>query len=332
MSVMTHPKVRAHHKASHSSVVTSVAFAPNGRVLASGSWDGSIKLWDIAGGELTLKRTYRGAWDEVEAIAFAPDGRTLAGLGTGFDDAPFGVVTLWNVDSSRGRTLIREPGKIDALAFAPDGATLATASGDRRSVTLWDVATGEELQTLPDHRGPIWSLAYSPDGTSLAVASGVVPAVAERMRGERIGELCLWDLSKRTPRVRRRLVGHEYGIISLAYSPDGAYLATGGFDRTAKLWGVEAGREWATLAGHKGWVAAVAFAPDGTMLATGSHDHTMKLWDVQTGRELATLEGHTGNIYSVDFSPDGSLLASGSLDGTVRLWNVEESLAWDGAA
>jgi WD40 repeat protein len=328
---MIHSKTRPQRRANHSSVVTSVAFSPDGRTLASGSWDGTIKLWDIREGSLKLKRSFRGAWDEVEAIAFAPDGSALAGLGTGFDGAPFGVVTLWALGAARGRTLAREAGKMDALAFAPDGATLATASGDCRVVTLWDVATGEPRATLPDHRGPIWSLAYAPDGKSLAAASGVVPAVAEPAGDGPIGEICLWDLSGRKPRVRKRLVGHEYGIISVAFSPDGKKLASGGFDREAKLWGVEAGREWATLTGHKGWVAAVAFAPDGSLLATGSHDHTIKLWDAETGTEVTTLDGHTGNIYAVAFSPDGSLLASGSLDGTVRLWEVDQALAWDEA-
>ena len=93
-----------------------------------------------------------------------------------------------------------------------------------------------------------------------------------------------------------------------------------------KLWGVAAGREWATLDGHEGWVAAVAFSPDGATLATGGHDQTIRLWDAATGRDLATLRGHTGNVYTVAFSPDDALLASGSLDGTVRLWDVARTL------
>src|ERR671939_113727 len=101
-------KPRAGRQAGHSGVVTSVAFSPDGRALASGSWDGTIKFWDIRDGRMRLRRMLRGEWDEVEAVAFAPDGSAIAGLGTGFDSASFGMVTLWALDAGRGRTLVRE--------------------------------------------------------------------------------------------------------------------------------------------------------------------------------------------------------------------------------
>lgn len=322
MSLSLASKPRTGGQASHSSVVTSVAFAPDGRTLASGSWDGTIKLWSVQGNQLKLKRTLRGDWDEVEAVAFTPDGGAVAGLGTGFDGAPFGAVTLWPLEGRRGRPLVREGGKLDAIAFSPDGLTLATASGDSHSVTLRDVASGREREVLAGRQAPTWSVAFSPDGKRLAAASGSVPAMA-RPGGDRpVGEVRLWDLAGGGARPRASLVGHDCGAIAVAFSPDGASIASGGFDRTVKLWGVASGALRATLVGHEGWIATVAFSPDGNILASGSHDQTIKIWDALTGLELATLRGHSGNVYTVAFAPDGERLASGSLDGTVRLWDV----------
>lgn len=312
-------------RGSHGNVVTSVAFSPDGRTLASGGWDGTIRLWEARGGSLTPRRTLRGPWDEVDAIAYAPGG-AIAGLGTGWDDAPYAAVTIWEPGSSRGRTLIRASGKLDAIAFSPDGSTLATAGADSPVVTLWDVATGREVATLPDHRGPVWSVAFSPDGSTLAAASGSVPAVDSRGGDDRVGAIRLWDLGGPRPRPRADLAGHAHGILSVAFAPDGSTLASGGFDGAVKLWDVAAGGERETLVGHGAWVAAVDFAPDGSALATGSHDQTIRLWDAATGRGLSVLEGHTGNVYSVAFAPDGSTLASGSLDGSVKLWDVSAVL------
>lgn len=308
----------------HSDVVTSVAFSPDGAMLISGSWDGLIKLWDVVdgGAKLKMNRVLKGKWDEVESVAFSPDGATIAGLGMGWDGAPFGAVTFWDRDGGRGRSLFQTPGKLDAMSFSADGKTLATAGGEGRAVSLWSVADGTERLTLSDHAGPVWSVAFSRVGPILAAASGNVPAMADPAAEDRVGEVKLWDLSADKPTNPATMVGHEFGAAAVVFSPDGTKVGSGGFDRRGRIWNATTGEELFELEGHSGWVAALDFSPDGATLATGSHDQTIRLWDVATGECVSVLRGHTGNVYSVAFSPDGRLLASGSLDGTVRLWDL----------
>ncbi|MBZ5563445.1 MAG: WD40 repeat domain-containing protein [Acidobacteriia bacterium] len=124
----------------------------------------------------------------------------------------------------------------------------------------------------------------------------------------------------------KTLEGHENTVRSIAFSPDGRYLASGSVDATVKLWEVEAAHEARTLAGHRDMVTAVAFSPDSRSLASAGIDETVRIWEVNTGREPRTLTGHTSEVYSVSFSPDGRRLASGGLDGTVRIWEMETSL------
>jgi WD40 repeat protein len=117
------------------------------------------------------------------------------------------------------------------------------------------------------------------------------------------------------------LKGHTALVYSLAFSPDGKLLASGGFDNLVKLWDFNARKEVRSLTGHTGPVYCVAFSPDGKMLASASADQTIRLWNPTDGKLIRELKGHTGIVDSIAFSPDGKLLASGSADKSVRLWN-----------
>ncbi|MEK7676252.1 MAG: WD40 repeat domain-containing protein, partial [Verrucomicrobiota bacterium] len=117
------------------------------------------------------------------------------------------------------------------------------------------------------------------------------------------------------------LSGHDSRPTPLAFSPDGATLASGGNDGTVKLWDVARQRDAGSLIGHQNVVATGAFSPDGKILATGSFDHTIKLWDVSTRVQLTTFRGHLGEVYSVAFAPNGKILASASADGTIKFWD-----------
>jgi WD40 repeat protein len=327
----------------HSDTISSVTFSPDGRVLASGSWDNSIKLWDAATG--TELRTLKGYTVPVRSVAFSPDGRTLA-------TAENQTVRLWDAQTGAPlRVLKGHSGWVNSVAFSPDGKTLASGDGDQGdegTVRLWRVATGASLRTLEGHYGSVRAVAFSPDGKrvasggedrtvvlwdattgealrSLEAHSGTVNAVAFSPDGRVLASggddrtVRTWDAQ--TGAELRALEGHNSSVNSLAFGPDAGTLASCD-DDTVRLWDARTGAPLRTLVQHSHGVRAVAFSRDGKTFAVGSNDHTIKLWDAATGGVLRALKGHTGPVSSIAISPDGRTLASGSTDYTVRLWDV----------
>jgi WD40 repeat protein len=283
----------------HSDFVRSVVFSPDGTKLASGSADGTVRVWDMATGQ--VEHTLEGHSDWVWSVAFAPDGSKLA---SGSDDR---TVRVWDMTTGQvERTLEGHSDWVRGVAFSPDGSRLASGSEDR-TVRVWDVVTGQAECTLEGHSDRVWSVVFSPDGTKLASGS------ADRT-------VRVWDMI--TGQVDRTLEGHSDWVRSLVFSPDGSKLASESEDRTVRVWDVATGQVERKLEGHSNWVRSIAFSPDGSRLASGSEDGTVRVWDVVTGQVERKLEGHSDWVRSVDFSPDGSKLASGSGDKTVRVWNM----------
>ncbi|KAA6408308.1 MAG: hypothetical protein FRX48_08050 [Lasallia pustulata] len=283
----------------HSDWVNAVAFSPDGKQLASGSGDMTVRIWDAATGA-TLQ-TLEGHSDWVSAVAFSPDGKQLA---SGSSDK---TVRIW--DAATGATLQTLEGHSDvvnAVAFSPDGKQLASGSVDM-TVQIWDTATGATLQTLEDHSVGVQAVAFSPNGKQLVSGS-------EDMT------VRIWDAA--TGATLQTLEGHSGWVQAVAFSPDGKQLASGSEDKTVRIWDAATGATLQTLEGHSGWVQAVAFSPDGKQLASGSDDKTVRIWDAATGATLQTLEGHSDGVQAVAFSPNGKQLASGSDDKTVRIWDA----------
>ena len=326
-------------------------------VLAAGSMDDEILLFDVTSGRLI--RRLEGHDDFVRSVAFSPDGQLLA---SGSDDW---TVRLWNV--STGRPVLVLHGHNDlvkTVAFSHDGRWLASGSDDT-TIKLWEVATWNLARTLQGHTYNVNTVAFSPDGRLLAsgssdatvkvweVASGrlthTVMGHTDWVRsvafspckqrdpssgaciqwdgllvsGSDDKTIKLWDVA--SAGLVRSFSGHLNWVRSVAFSPDGQLLASSSGDQSGQLiglWEVATGNLVRTLPGHSNWVNAVTFSPDGQWLASASADETVKLWEVASGAIKHTLEGHTSFVNAVAFSPDGQLLASAAADKMVRLWET----------
>ena len=218
--------------------------------------------------------------------------------------------SLWNVAAEHSNIATFEhTAGVRSVSFSSDGTLLASGASNG-TIFVWDVDTGEKVETLAG-QGGIISLSFSPDSTLLAWSSFGSSS-----------RVFVWDVE--TGERVQTLVGHTDGVHSLSFSPDGSLLAVGTRDGRVFLWDVAVGERVETLIGHTDWVESVAFAPDGSLLASASSDGTVKLWDVETGEIVKTLVEHTGRwIHPVAFTPDGTLLTFDPLDGTVRVWDVD---------
>lgn len=331
----------------HQFPVLAVAFAPDGQTLATGSSElNSIRLWDVRTAT-PQSRIFSGQVGDVWSLAFSPDGKRLA---SGTRDGP---IRIWSLDDVEVGEII--PDRLHAdeygnFVFSPDSRSMAGGCADR-TVKIWDVAT---LKVTAVFSNASYVVAFSRDGRRVLVSTvdGVpqwrsvgtlaprsVPQYAGDIGrvvsvdfspnrriaalGMRRGEIQLQDIEG-GQRLGAPLEGHVGAVRSVAFSPKGDKLISGGSDKTVMVWDLNTRTLLWTNAEHRGSVCAVAVSPNGQMLASGCGAETIKLWHLSTMSTgaLVSISYHKSAIRTLAFAPDGKTLASGSEDNTVKLWHV----------
>ena len=339
----------------HLAEVTAVAFSPDDRLLATGDTKGHVKLWNIEEGRVVAKLD--GHSRRISAITFLSDGsRVLTASGdktVGQWDVATGqeltklilkhpdsilamqpipgsdsVITscadrklrVWNTgDAKIAQTLGPFEGDIFSLSVSSDGQRLLAANSEERTVRLWDLESGREVQSpqpsgklgplvdLKLHGGLLWSTAFLPGTDDVLTVGG--------------SDARLWDVKTG----REKMSFSPHGVVASArFSPKGDLIVTGSWDNSAKIWNAQTGRVIRKLeGGHTSFVNTAVFSPDGQFVLTASDDGTAKLWNVETGEVTKTLEGHNDRVRSATFSPKGEFIVTTSSDATARLWKAD---------
>ena len=307
----------------HTKPVTVIAFSPNGDKLVSGSYDGTLRLWNPHTAELLKTLNADG---RIAAVAFSPDGRTLA---NGNDDD----IQLWDVDTGEHKTTIHRSGSsIFFLLFSPDGRTLASASLSD-NIQLWDPRTGQHKITFGEKRGgSTTSITFSPSGPRLAFSPDgktLASTAVEYMRNvDKKIELWNTDTGELLTMLVEDEQGLTYPVSTVQFSADGTTLVSGSRDGTVRVWDLKTD-ESSTPFGKAAYGAFLMppFMPDSTTLVRVTPDNTVHLWDTKTGETRLTLTEYTKPIGAVAFSVDDTTLATVSDDNTtydtmVQLWDI----------
>ena len=286
----------------HKGSVHSVVFSRDGSLIASGSEDGTAKLWNADSGQ-QIRALMRHP-HPILCVSLSPDSNILA------SGSEAGKITLWDVNyKERIRILKGHEDRVWSIRFSPDGTFLASGSADK-TIRLWNMRSGKEIRTFRGHTDSIYSLSFSPDGGILA-------------SGSADGTVKIRDID--SGRDISTLKENTGAVNSICFSPDGKTLASGLENGTIRLWNVESGTETGTLSGHKGAIGindCLSFSPDGRILVSGASDGKIRVWEVGSGNMIKELDAYTAVVNSVAFNAAGRQIVSAGLDGAVRLWKI----------
>ena len=279
--------------------ILDLAFSPDGNLLASGSSDCTVVIWDLK--RNCLVRKLDGQGQRIRCVVFSPCGKFLA---TSSSDHR---IELWSVATGIClQTLSGHTNHVWSVAFNFDGTIIASGSEDR-TIKLWSVATGRCIKSFR-HKKWIRSIAFHPQENVLVSGGGNCT-------------IELWDLSR--DECIKSLTGHTQRIRSVAFSPDGQTIASGSGDNTIRFWNYQTGECERVLYGHSSRLTALSFSPRGKILASGGEDKSIRLWHVSTGKIVQTWQGYSSWFQSVGFSPDGKSLVSGSENHQIEIWDLD---------
>ncbi len=283
----------------HASAVWCVAVTTDGQTVVSGSFDETLKVWDLATG--SCRATFEGHAKNVLCLAITPDDHTVV---SGSDDK---TLKVWDLATGKCRATFE--GHVNAVwcvAVTPDGH-MAVSGSDDKTLKVWDMATGMCLATFEGHADGISCVVITPNGQTVVSSSWD-------------STLKVWDLAK--GKCHATLKSRYSGVKCVAVTSDGQTLVSGSGDNALEVWDLATGKCRATFEGHVGVVRGVAITPDDHVVVSCSDDRTLKLWDLATGKCYATLEGHTSHVLSVVVTPDSHKAISGSSDCTIQVWPI----------
>jgi WD40 repeat protein len=337
----------------HQDRVWTLSRSPDGRHLVSGSEDRTIKIWDLQRGKCV--KTINGYGNWIKSIAFVPDREWLVSC---HRDCAIRLWSLHNLNCIH--TLCGHTDAVMTIAVSPDGSYLASSSIDR-TIRIWDLQDLTCLHTIETQVAGSCSLVFSPAGDKLIsgnydadlqiwdIVTGTldrtlvghlnrIQSIAVCKVHHLIATACenqlkIWDVQ--TGNCLHTVIAHDLPVISVAFSPDGRYVASGSMDKTVKIWDTISWECCQTLTGHQSLTITVAFSPTPItsesqteyQLIVGSGDRSIKRWNIITGECLQTYTGHTNWVWSIAYSPDGARIASAGEDETIKIWDIEQSQA-----
>jgi WD40 repeat protein len=287
--------------AGHTAEVSGVAFNRDGTILASGSYDRTVRLWNPAT-QKRIGQPFEGQRGQLMTVALSPDGKIVAS--GGYDQ----TVQLWSTTTRKTIAILHgQTGRVNSVAFSPNGKLLASGSDDD-TVLLRDAATRARVKFIHAHSGGVFAVAFSPDSKILAT-------------GGKDGTVRLWNAATGQP-IGQALRGQNGRVNSVAFSPGGKILASGSQDGTVRLWDTTARRSHVTLSCHNP-VLSVAFSYDGKTLAC-AEDFDVLLWNSATHKRMGPpLAVCRGGVLDLAFSPVSNTLAIGCANNIVRLWDTD---------